>query len=189
MMISRHLLTLILVLTVFSPASCQTKQSGRKEDGPAKPVRTSQQIFWDSLPQPTGYVNDYENLFTDTEEQSLDSLMEDFEKRTTIQIAVVTFDTTMTTRDSLDALTLRIGEVWGVGRKHKDNGIVIGISRGYRQMRIQNGYGIERFFSDEQTKQIIDNAFIPGYRAGKYFEGTAAGLKALMKALTKEHKR
>jgi uncharacterized protein len=186
MIIYRHLLTLIVVMmTVFPTASCQTKQSGGKEV-PAKPVRTSQQVFWDSLPQPTGYVNDYENLFTDAEEQSLDSLMGDFEKRTTIQIAVVTFDTTMTTRDSLDALTLRIGEVWGVGRKHKNNGIVIGISRGYRQMRIQNGYGIERFLSDEQTKQIIDNAFIPAYRAGKYFEGTLAGLKALMKTLLRD---
>jgi len=176
------------ILTVTSTASCQTNRNSKTEDSTAQKLRSFRQIFWDSLPQPVGYVNDYENLYTDKEEQTLDSLIRDFEKRTTIQIAVVTFDTTMTTPDSLDALTLRIGKVWGVGQKGKNTGVVIGISKGYRQMRIQNGYGIEKVLTDAETKQIIDTAFIPSYREAEYFYGTFQGLRTLMETLEKRYK-
>ena len=151
----------LLILTVTMTASCQIIRNGKTEDSTEKKLHSFRQIFWDSLPQPVGYVNDYENLYTDKQEKTLDSLIRDFEKRTTIQIAVVTFDTTMTTPDSLDALTLRIAKAWGVGQKDKNNGVVISISEGYRQMRIQNGYGIEKVLTDAETKQIIDTAFIP----------------------------
>lgn len=177
-----------MVLTVTSTASCQINRNNKTEESTAQKLRSFRQIFWDSLPQPVGYVNDYENLYTDKEEKSLDSLIGDFEKRTTIQIAVVTFDTTMTTPDSLDALTLRIGKIWGVGQKDKNNGVVIGISKGYRQMRIQNGFGIEKVLTDAETKQIIDAAFIPSYREAKYFEGTLQGLQALMATLERRYK-
>ena len=173
----------LLILTVTSTASCQTNRSSKTEDSTAQKLQLFRRIFWDNLPQPVGYVNDYENLYNDKEEKTLDSLIGDFEKRTTIQIAVVTFDTTMTTPDSLDALALRIARVWGVGQKDKNNGVVVGISKGYRQMRIQNGYGIEKVLTDAETKQIIDTAFIPSYREAKYFEGTLQGLQALMATL------
>lgn len=178
----------LLILTVTMTASCQINRNGKTEDSTEKKLHSFRQIFWDSLPQPVGYVNDYENLYTDKQEKTLDSLIRDFEKRTTIQIAVVTFDTTMTTPDSLDALTLRIAKAWGVGQKDKNNGVVIGISEGYRQMRIQNGYGIEKVLTDAETKQIIDTAFIPSYREAKYFEGTFQGLQTLMAILERRYK-
>ncbi|MBN8785695.1 MAG: TPM domain-containing protein [Terrimonas sp.] len=176
------------ILTLATTASCQTKnfnKSNQEADTTVKGLRSFQQIFWDSLPEPTGYVNDYENLYTDTEEKALDSLMSDFRKSTTIQIVLITFDTTMTTKDSLESLTLRILNAWGVGQKDKNNGIVVGISSGYRKMRIQNGYGIERILTNSETKEIIDTAFIPGFKEGKYFEGTLTGLKTLMATLLK----
>ncbi len=167
---------IVVILTVSYTASCQTK--------PESKVPFTQ-IFWDSLPKPIGYVNDFENIYTDSEEHLIDSILEYFDKKTTIQIAVITFDTTMTTRDSLDALTLRIGNAWGVGQKSKNNGIVIGISKGYRKIRIQNGYGIEAILSDKETKEIIDSGFIPSFRIDKYYEGTFNGIVLLIKVLEK----
>jgi uncharacterized protein len=143
----------------------------------------TRQLIRDSLPKPHGFVNDYENIYTDRDEAVLDSLIRAFEKKTTIQIVVITFDTTMTTRDSLDALTLYIGNAWGVGQKGKNNGVAIGISRGYRRITIRNGYGIEMILTNEETKQIIDTAFIPDFRESRYFEGTSKGLLELMSIL------
>jgi len=189
MTLLKHLSILtLLIWTLNSIGSCHTNRNRKTENNTTQKPSSSQQIFWDSLPRPSGYVNDYENLYSDKEEIILDSLMGSFEKKTSIQIALVTFDTTMTTPDSLDALTLRIGNVWGVGQKNKDNGVVIGISKGYRQMRIQNGYGIEKVLTDAETKQIIDTAFIPDYREEKYFEGTVKGLQALMGILKTRYK-
>jgi uncharacterized protein len=189
MTLAKHLNILtFFIVTLVAIASCQTSSPNNNQqevDSTAKTLRLSSRIFGDSLPNSIGYVNDYENLYTDKEEEILDSLIADFEKSTTMQIVVITFDTTMTTKDSLDAVTLRIANAWGVGKKDKNNGVTIGISREYRKMRIQNGYGIAIILTDSETKEIIDTAFIPSFMEGKYFEGTLTGLKTLMVTLRK----
>jgi uncharacterized protein len=150
---------------------------------------TSQEQFWNNIPKPKGYINDYEHVFTFVEVTTLDSVIKDFEKQTTIQIAIVTLDTTRAVWADFDTLTIRIAKVWGVGQKGKDNGVTIGISKELRKIRIVNGLGIEKIMSDDETSVIIKNYFLPGYRQGKYFEGTMTGLKALMAILTKKQEQ
>lgn len=142
-----------------------------------------QSYFKDSLPAPIGYVSDFENLYSNSEKQYLDSVLYAFYKRTTVQITIVTIDTTMTTANNLDDYTLRLANKWGVGQKEKNNGIVIGISKAYRRMRIQNGYGIEAILSDEKTSEVIQKAFIPEFRKGDYYMGTLNGIHLLITIL------
>jgi uncharacterized membrane protein YgcG len=71
-----------------------------------------------------------------------------------------------------------------VGQKQKNNGVTIGLSKGYRFMRIENGYGIQNILTDNETKKIIDSAFIPYFKKGEYFEGIVNGLEAIMKKLS-----
>ena len=180
---------LLFFWTVTSTASC--KSHADKTKAKAKDTqRTSfnRQHLQDSLHKPLKYINDFEYLFTESERQALDSLLHDFEKRTSIQIVVITIDTTMIPKDSLDAFTLKIATSLGVGQKDKNNGVTIGISRAYRKMRIQNGYGIEKLLTDAETKEIIDTAFIPSFRDADYFQGTLTGLKTLMKILEERNK-
>ncbi len=180
---------LFCLLMINAAASGQSQKQKEQSQGVgagyagAYKLQAYRQLFRDSLPKPHGYVNDYEHIYTVQEEEVLDSLIRAFEKKTTIQIVVITFDTTMTNRDSLDAMTLQIGNAWGVGQKGKNNGVAIGISRGYRKMSIRNGYGIEKILSNEETKQIIDRFFIPEFRESRYFEGTLNGLVELMRIL------
>jgi len=136
-----------------------------------------------AIPKPIGYVSDFERIYTPGEIHTLDSIMADFERRTTIQIAIITIDTTMMKKEELDSWTLKVANAWGLGQKQKNNGILIGISVGYRVMRIQNGYGIQKMLSDEETKEIVSNNFVPFFKESKYFEGTLSGLQALMKRL------
>lgn len=68
-------------------------------------------------------------------------------------------------------------------KKHKDNGVLIAISKGYRQIRIQNGNGIEKIITDNETKEIIDNFFIPDFKKGNYYDGTLKGLVELINLL------
>jgi len=137
----------------------------------------------DNLPKAIGYINDFENIFTDRQEKILDSLVRVFEKQTTIEIAIVTLDSSVTNKEEFDDYTLRLANYWGVGKKDKDNGILIGISSSLRKIRIQNGYGIENILTNEETKQIIDNYFIPNFKTGDFFEGTMQGTVKLMEKL------
>jgi uncharacterized protein len=130
-----------------------------------------------------GWTSDYEHIFTEEQIFELDSIISNFERETTNEIAIVTIDSSWTTKDNFDSLTLAIARNWGVGKKEKNNGILIGISTGLRKIRIHNGYGIEKILSDAETKKIIDDIIIPEFQTGNYFEGTKNGLLALMQKI------
>lgn len=148
-------------------------------------VKTKKQVYsyWDSLPNPVGWVNDFEGLFTDKQKQLLDSIIADFKRETDIEIAIVTIDSSATSKERFDSLTLYMANKWGVGQEGKDNGILIGISKGHKKIRIQNGYVIEKLISDDETKTIIANYFLPAYKAGNYYTGTRDGLIKLIDLL------
>jgi len=132
---------------------------------------------------PIGWVNDYERILMPREIYVLDSIIDNFEKETTIEIAVVTVDSFFTDKDNFNSAITNIGRYWGVGKKYKNNGIVIGISIQLRRIRISNGYGIEIIISDTETKAIIDEVIIPKFRQTNYFEGIKNGLLALIDKL------
>lgn len=180
----RTLLFLFFVfgLTMKSQAAIKTTQQLTDTTVSAK-LQASRQLFWDSLPKPTGWTNDYEEIFNDNEEQQLDSVISAFEKETSAQICIVTLDTISTSKEKFDALALHIANVWGVGQKDKNNGVTICISKGHRRIRICNGLGIEKILSDKDTKEIIENDFIPKFKEGEYFQGTFNGLVALVNTL------
>jgi len=137
----------------------------------------------DTIPRPVGSVNDFEHLFTSGQIDALDSMIHEYERRTTIEIAVLTVDTSLTLPGNFDFFTQQTMSAWGMGKKGKDNGVLIGISRSFRKIRIQNGGGIEKVLPNADTKKIIDEAFIPYFRKGQYYEGVVSGLRTLMQRL------
>ncbi|WP_190277247.1 TPM domain-containing protein [Taibaiella lutea] len=141
-----------------------------------------------NIPQPTGFVNDFENIYSKSEEITLDSVIKDYNKRADIQIALATFDSGMVKKDSFQSYTLKVAQQWRVGEKEKDNGLFIGICKGYRIMYIQNGIGTAKILSDAATKSIIDTAFIPEFKKNNVYAGTLKGMEALMITLSaKKH--
>ncbi|MFN8308865.1 MAG: TPM domain-containing protein [Chitinophagales bacterium] len=139
--------------------------------------------YWEHLPQPTGYVNDFENILTAKERAKLTRLITNYEKRTTNEIVVVTLPTTATDKNLFDSLTLYLAQRWRVGKATKSNGVLIGISAGYRIIRIQNGDGIVKVFSNEETKQIIDQIMAPQFKSGNYYKGIYDAVQAYKKGL------
>jgi uncharacterized protein len=137
----------------------------------------------DEVPPATGYVTDWENLFSDAQESHIDSVLAAFEAKTSIQIAVVTIDSAMSNEAEFDSITLKIANAWGVGQKQKDNGLVIGISNGLHIMRIQTGNGLMQQLPDTETQKIVDQDFLPSFETGHYYRGTLEGLQALMAKL------
>jgi len=185
--IQRSAVTLFLLFFLcLANTNCQTAPANKQaqsDTSHARQLQEYRQHFRDSPPKATGWTTDMERLFTDAQKLHLDSLIRDYEKKTTVEIAIVTLDTNATSTDKFDDLALHISNTWGVGKKDKNNGVTICISKGYRRMRICNGYGIEKILSDDETKDIVDNDFIPSFKAGDYYKGTLLGLAAIMAKL------
>ncbi len=131
-------------------------------------------------------IIDYEKIFTDKEIQLLDSIVNDCWEKGIAEIAIVTIDGRHTDKTHFDQYVFNNLTGYAQGEYGKNNGIVIAISKQFRQMRIENGYGIEKIMSDEAIKIIIDEYFIPKFKDDKYFEGTRSGLNAIISHLGKE---
>lgn len=146
------------------------------------------QESWKKLPKPIGFVNDFDGLYSPKEKYCLDSLIRIYNRNAQIEIAVVTIDTLMIAKDKFDNYILSLANAWDVGEKEKNNGILVAISKGYRKMRVQNSYGIEKLMTDEETKQIIDNYFITAFKKNAYYKGTLEGLKQIANFIQKKRK-
>ena len=94
-----------------------------------------------SVPNPPQLVNDFANALTDAEESQLESKLVSYSDTTSTEITVVIVKTINDEDPNLYASEL--GEKWGVGRKGKDNGLVLLVAVDDRKMAIQNGYGLE----------------------------------------------
>lgn len=171
-------LIFILISAMISLTLASCWQRGGKTEVLSK-ENSLLTTFYMKIPQRVGFINDFEQIFSIDERKALDSLVTAIEKETTAEIAVVTLDSNMANRQIFDDLSLFIANQWGIGKKGKDNGIVICISKSLKKIRIQNGLGIEKMISDKQTKEIIDKQMIPCFKNGDFFAGIRDGILRL----------
>jgi uncharacterized protein len=128
------------------------------------------------------WVLDQEALFTPEQIQQLDALVKEHERSTTNEIAIITTASIEPHERMLD-YAVKIGNTHGVGKKEKDNGVVVIVSRTLRETFIATGHGTEQILSDEQVQQIVDSLMIPHFKEDRYFEGTYAGTQAVVRLL------
>ena len=132
-------------------------------------------------PKATGYVNDFANLLTREQGASLNDELAAFEKKTTIEIAVVTVP--WLNNQSLEDYTRGLAKEWGVGKRGQNNGIVFLIAPKERKMRIETASGARTILTDSRADQIRDNAVLPRFKAGNMAQGIIDGTHKIMRAL------
>ena len=138
-----------------------------------------------TLPSPTGRVNDFANVLSDSTERELDSLLSTLERETTAEVAVATVS-------SLEGMPLeeyanRLFNAWGVGQRGKDNGVLVLVAPSSREMRIEVGYGLEGVLPDGLSGQIIRQQFVPAFAKGDYEGGVAAGVTRVAEIVRRNH--
>jgi uncharacterized protein len=132
--------------------------------------------------KPTGFVMDNDHVFTAGEVSALNKLFLEHEHKTTNEIAVYT--TATYGKDSnIHDFGTRIGKELGVGKKGKNNGVIIILCISRRQVNISTGKGTEKVLKDEMCKRIIVEVMNPEFKKGNYFEGVYAGGKAIIEIL------
>lgn len=146
------------------------------------------QSVWDSLPA-IGWVNDFGGLLTNNEEDSLESLLQHFEKETTVEISILTVDSNMVHKDRFNDFSDHILKTWRIGKLLKKNGIVICISKDYKKLFISTGAGISRYISDPEKNRLIQQSFIPQYIEHNYFTGTLNGVNEIINRISSKMNR
>ncbi len=136
----------------------------------------------DELPQPTKefFVNDFANVITNEDKQSILSQGAALQEKTKAQAVVVTVKSL--DGKPIEQYALEIGREWGVGDEEKDNGIVMLLSQEDREIYISVGYGLEGALPDSKTGRIIDTYAMPHFSSG----GFSSGLLSVYNAVVNE---
>lgn len=85
------------------------------------------------------------------------------------QIAVLTVDDLG--KDSIESLSLSVARSWALGRKEKDDGMLIVIAKKERKVRIEVGYGLEDKITPPIARDLIHQFMLPEFRVGKFQKG------------------
>ena len=151
----------------------------------ALPV-TSQAITVQEVPNPrqvnNTWVTDNANILSDSTETQLNQMISDLEAKNGSEIAVVTVPNTKPSATP-KAFATELFNVWGIGKKGKNNGALLLISSGERRVQIETGSGIQSILPDAKVVGIIQTEITPRFKQQDFDGGTLAGTKALVNVL------
>lgn len=125
----------------------------------------------------TGRVYDYAGVFSAAQRVELETFLQGVEQKTTAEIAVVTLASLE--GGDINDFANRLFQKWGIGKKGKDNGLLLLAAIGDRKVRIEVGYGLEGALPDAKTGRLLDDYVIPEFKQQRYAEGLTAGAVAL----------
>ena len=126
-------------------------------------------------------VFDLEQVLQASERSRLDSLYLAHEQRTGNEIILVTTPSF----HGMKAVEFAVafGDSLGVGKKDRDNGVVITFSKSGREIFIATGRGTEKVMHDSICKRIVDQSMVPRFKEGDPFGGLWAGSLAVVEFL------
>ena len=137
-------------------------------------------------PDPPRLVNDLAHLMQPAEADALERKLVAYNDSTSSQITVVTVPTL--DGDDIADYAQKLYEGWGIGRKGKNNGILVLVAQQEHTARIQTGYGLEGAVPDALAKRIISNTLVPAFRQGQYYAGLDKGTDELIALAKGEYK-
>lgn len=130
------------------------------------------------VPVLNGRVNDTANVLSIEDQERLSKLLGNYERETKHQIGVLIVATLGD--EAIESFCLRTANVWRLGRKGIDDGILVCLAVKERQVRIELGIGMNRCISNAEAKEIIDAEMTPLFSKGDIAGGLEQGLKRLM---------
>lgn len=133
------------------------------------------------FPALTGRVVDGASILSLSAKRQLEQALINYESNTSTQVVVATIP-------SLEGLPIedygvQLGRHWQIGQKDKDNGILLIVAPGEREVRIEVGYGLEGVMTDALASQIITSTILPHFREGRLEEGVVRGAEAILNVL------
>ena len=141
-------------------------------------------------PKSDHLVNDYSNILTEAQRDTLEHRLVAFDDSTSNQVVVIITPTLY--GDEIKAVGQRIGDAWGVGQKEYKNGLIIIIKTKTAEepdgdVAICTGYGLEGAFPDAFCGRIIDDKMIPSLAEGDYYMAIVNALDVILPVAAGEY--
>jgi uncharacterized protein len=136
----------------------------------------------ESVPNPktkdNTFVSNPDNILTAGQIAELNAMIQAVEDSATAQIAVVMLQSIGT--EVPKEFATELFNLWGVGAKGKDNGLLILFVMDQKRIEFETGYSIEQILTDGNCYQIQQDYMIPQFKEGNYGQGILDGVKVIV---------
>jgi uncharacterized protein len=106
--------------------------------------------------QPQGYISDFAHVLDDSSRARLEAYCGRVEQLTGVQMAIVTIDSL--DGEPIEDVTNTLYRKWGVGKKGKNEGIMLLLAIKDRRDRFEVGYGLEPLLPDGFDGSVLREA-------------------------------
>lgn len=86
--------------------------------------------------------------------------------------------------ETIEEFSEELFQQWGIGKKDKDNGVLILIAPEQRKARITTGYGVEGVLPDISTKKILNRTIIANMKEGNLDAAVTSSAAEVAKVLS-----
>jgi len=148
-------------------------------------------IYAQDIPNPktadaNAFVSNPDEILSSTTVNQLNEQLYNLEQETSAEVAVVAVNS-IDYQDIADFANTLFNS-WGIGKKEKDNGVLILFVLDAREIRFEIGYGLEGILPDAICKRIQTIKMIPEFKNGNYDEGILAGVSSVVEIIKNDGK-
>jgi len=106
------------------------------------------------------YVNDFGGIFSENQTSELRNSLIALEQDTTAEIVVVT-DNECASKGGQSKYASDLLSGWGVGKKEKNNGLLVLYCKEEKKIFVATGYGLEGILPDSKIGRMLDETYVP----------------------------
>jgi len=130
------------------------------------------------IPKLSSRVTDLTATLSAEQAQALESKLAAFEAKKGSQIAVLIVPTTQP--EDIAEFGIKVSDLWRIGRKGIDDGLILIIAKNDRKIRVEVNYGLEGVIPDAIAKRIGTETIAPYFKNDDYYGGINAGVDQIM---------
>lgn len=131
----------------------------------------------------TRYVTNPDGVLSYETVERMDSTIANLWEETSAELVVVAVDSISDSYEVNEFATALFGH-WGIGKKDKDNGVLVLLVKGIHRVVIRTGYGVEGVLPDIICGRVIREEMIPHFKKDDYDSGIIAGIDRLKYIMT-----
>ena len=132
--------------------------------------------------QPPNYVVDLAGIIDSNAEAALNSYLKELELKTSAQMVVLTI--TSLDGESIEEFSINLAhDQWKLGRKGKDNGLLLLVATQDKKYRFEVGYGLEAILPDSLVGSIGRQYLVPYFKKGDYSTGIFTSTLAVINVI------
>ena len=133
-----------------------------------------------TIPAPTGYIDDYADVFSSPAKSEMEDLSRELHNKTKAQVFVVTVNTTE--GEPVETFANELFAKWKIGEKKTDRGVLMLFAIKDHKRWIEVGYGLEGILNDAKVGDI-GRTMVPSLSQGDYNTAIPLGVQQLARII------